>query len=75
MLDMSEKKIKDYHFPSESDPKMKDDECIFILNQKIVAGKLRTPNYYYVNSFVDFMNDQLIRLEKSTYFQPENLID
>lgn len=44
------------------------------MNRKIIAQRLKEPNYYYIENFVNFMNDQLVKLEESTYFQREHLI-
>lgn len=41
--------------------------CIAIIKTHI-ADKLKKPNYYYINSFVTFVADQLERLEKSPFF-------
>ena len=47
-------------------------ECQAIIQNKI-AVHLKLPNFYYINSFVTFVDEQLTRLEQSVYFQPDTL--
>ena len=55
------------------DPKiMSTQECLALLNSYLVT-RLKSPNFYYINSFVCFVFDQLMRLENSTFMSHENL--
>jgi hypothetical protein len=48
----------------ESKP-MPTQQCQAIINNHITST-LKNPNFYYINSFVTFVNEQLTLLEKST---------
>lgn len=46
---------------------LEDEICRGIIKKHILNG-LKSPNFYYVNSYVNFVSDQLYRLEESIFF-------
>lgn len=41
--------------------------------RRVFVSKLLKPNYYYINSFITFVSDQIDKMESSVFFTPENL--
>jgi hypothetical protein len=62
-------------FLADDESVLSAEECRNIINVHIIQKKLKEPNFYLIENFVNFMNDQLVRLESSSYFRPEYLID
>eukprot|EP00347_Sterkiella_histriomuscorum_P010832 403374756 len=66
--------------PKKYDPKellqpkqpLNEIDCQVILRNSF-SRMLRNQNYYFVNSFVDFVGDQIRRMEESIFFTQENL--
>lgn len=57
MLEASEKKLKHYQFLNDDKTVLTVDKCQDILNKSIIQKRLRDPNFYYIENFVNFMND------------------
>lgn len=70
---LEDKKTYDIRALVDKDAKpLPIQECQAIL-QNHVSVFTKNPNFYYINSFVTFVYEQLIRLEKSRFLEPDQL--
>lgn len=72
LLQDSEENVENFVYLKGQKESFKAEICHAILNEKVIS-RLRTPNFYYLNSFVRFVADEINRLEESPLLDPTRL--